>query len=103
MGEYNTQLFSWNWPANNDSIHPIVTSIVDTIMFSIVNVGIASLPDPSQKIQELWGSQEEPNADGGLHACNVTPIFQNNTAASWVKAVMRLNNPTVFRVLYRGQ
>jgi len=88
VGEYNTQLFSWHRPGDDESTLPIVTSIVDTTIYSIVNAAIAGLPDPSQTIRELWGHLEKPNGDGGPYARNVTPIFDNNTAAGWVKAVM---------------
>jgi hypothetical protein len=47
VGEYNTQLFSWHWPGDDESIPLIVTSIVDTTILSIVNAAIAGLPDPS--------------------------------------------------------
>jgi len=30
-------------------------------------------------------------------------MFDNNTAARWVKAAMKLSNPTLFCVVYRGQ
>ena len=103
VGENNTQLFSWHWPGDDESILPIVTSIVDMTILSIVNAAIAGLPDPSRKIRELWGCLEEPNGDGGPYARNVTPIFDNNTAAGWVKAAMKLSNPTLFCVVYRGQ
>jgi hypothetical protein len=103
VGENNTQLFSWHWPGDDESILPIVTSIVDTTILSIVNAAIAGLPDPSRKIRELWGCLEEPNGDGGPYARNVTPIFDNNTAAGWVQAAMKLSNPTLFCVVYRGQ
>ena len=72
-------------------------------ILSIVNAAIASLPDPSLKIWELWRCREEPNWDGGPHARNVTRIFDNNTAAEWVKAVMNCNNPTLFCVIHHGQ
>jgi hypothetical protein len=68
-----------------------------------VNAAIASLPDPSQKIREHWGCLEEPNGDGGPYTRNVTPIFDNNPAARWIKAVMKLCNPPLFCVVYRGQ
>jgi hypothetical protein len=103
VGENNTQLFSWQWPGDDESILPIVTSIVDTTILSIVNAAITSLPDPSQKIRELWGCLEEPNADGGPYARNVTPIFDNNTAAGCVKAAMKLSNPPLVSVVYHGQ
>ena len=85
VGENNTQLFSWHQLGDDESILPIVTSIVDMTILSIVNAAMAGLPDPSRKIQEVWGCLDEPNGDGGLYAHNVTPIFDNNTAARWVK------------------
>jgi hypothetical protein len=103
VGENNTQLFSWHWPGDDESILPIVTSIVDTTILSIVNTAIARLPDPSGKIRELLGCVEEPNGDGGLYARNVTPIFDNNTAAGWVMSALKLSNPTLFCIVYRGQ
>jgi len=103
VGENNTQLFSWHWPGDNESILPIVTSIVDTTILSIVNAAIADLPDPSRKIRDLWGCLEEPNGNGGPYTHNVTPMFDNNTAAGWVKAAMKLTNPMLFCVVYRGQ
>ena len=101
--ENNPQLFSWHWPGDDGSILPIITSIVDTNILSIVNAAIPSLPDPRPKIRELWGCLEEPNGDGGPYACNVTPIFDNNSAAGWVKVAMKLSNPTRLCVVYRGQ
>jgi len=68
-----------------------------------VNDAIAGLQDPSQKSRELWGCLQEPNADGGLYTCNVTPIFDNNTAARWIHVAMKLSNPMLFCVVYRGQ
>ena len=46
---------------------------------------------------------EEHNRDGGLYTCDVTPIFDNNTAAEWVKAAMKLYNPTLSCIVYHGQ
>jgi len=103
VGETNTQLFSWHWPGDYESILPIVTSIVDTNNLSILNAAIARLPDPSRKIRERWVCQEEPNQDGGPYTRYVTPIFDNNTAAGWVKAAMKSINPMLFCVIYRGQ
>jgi hypothetical protein len=71
-------------------------------MLSIVNAEISGLPDPSRKIRELWGCLEERNGDGGPYARNVTPIFDNNTAAGWVKEAMTLYNPTPFHIVYHG-
>jgi len=70
---------------------------------SIMTAAIASLPDPSRIIREPWGFLGEPTGDCGPHARNVTAIFDNNTAAGWVKAAMKLINPTLFHVVYRGQ
>jgi len=53
--------------------------------------------------QELWGCREEPNGDSGLYTHNVTPIFENNTAARWVKEAMKLNNPALLGIGYPGQ
>jgi hypothetical protein len=103
VGENNTQLLSGHWPGDDESILPIVTSIVDTTILSIMNTAIAALSDSSLKIQVLWGCREVPNGDGGLYTHNVTPIFNYNTAARWVQAVMQLSNPTVFCGVYRGQ
>jgi len=77
--------------------------MVDTTILSIVNAAITGLPHPSQTIRELWGCLEEPKGDGGKYARNVTPIIDNNTAAGWVKAAMKLSNPTLFCVVYRGR
>jgi len=53
--------------------------------------------------QELWGCREEPNCDSGLYTLNVTPIFENNTAARWVKAAIILSNRTLLGIGYLGQ
>jgi len=50
VGETNIQLFSWHWPGDDESILPIVSSIIDTTIVLIVNVAIAGLLDPSRKI-----------------------------------------------------
>jgi len=81
VGENNTQLFSSHWPGDDESILPIVTLIIDTTILSIANAATAGLVDPSQKIRELWGCLVKPEGDGGSYARNVTPIFDNNTAA----------------------
>jgi len=49
VGENNTQLFTWDWPGDDESILPIVTSIVNTTILSMVNVAIAGPTDPSRK------------------------------------------------------
>jgi len=81
VGETNTQLVSWHWTGDDESIVPMVTSIVDTTILPIMNASIACLPAPSQNIRALWGCREELNRDGGLQARNVTPIIANIPAA----------------------
>jgi len=103
VGENNSQLISLHWPADYESILPIVTSIVDSNILSSVNAEIGSLPDPSRKIRELWGGLQEANGDGSPYVRNATPIFDNNTATGWVKAAMQFSNPMLFCVVYRGQ
>ena len=65
VGEYSTRLFSSHRPGDDESILPIVTSIVDMTIVSIMNTAIPGLPHPSQKTRGVWGSQEEPDGDGG--------------------------------------
>lgn len=103
MGEKSIQLFSLPWPGDDECILPIVKSIVDGTILSIVDAAIAGHPDPSWKIGELWGCRDEPNGDGGLHSRNVTRILDNYTAARWVQAVMKLNNQMLVCIIYRGQ
>jgi len=50
VGENNTQLFSSHWLGDDESMLPIVTSIVDTTILSMVSAAIAGLPDPSWNI-----------------------------------------------------
>jgi hypothetical protein len=71
VGEFNPHQFSWHWPGEDESILRIVTSIVDKTILSMVNAAISGLPDPSWKIQDLWGCREESNGDGGPHTRNV--------------------------------
>jgi len=103
VGEYNTQQISWHWPGDDEWILEIVTSIIDKTILSILNAAIAGQPDPRRILWELWGCREERHSDGGLQAHNVTTIIGINTAAGWVQAGMKLNNPTLFGVIYRGQ
>jgi len=91
VGDINTQLFSWHWPGDDELVLPIVMSILDTTILSIMIAAIAGLPDLRRKIQELWVRWEEPNGDGDPHAHNVTPIFNNNTAAAYVMVAMESN------------
>lgn len=72
VGEDNPQVVSWHWPRDNESILPIVSSIVETTILSAVNVAIRGLLDPRKKIGELLGCQEEPNRDGGPYTRNGT-------------------------------
>jgi len=103
VGENNKPLFSWHWPGDNESILPIVTPLIDITISWIVNAAISSLPDPNWKIRELWGCWEESIGDGGPYTRNVTAVFDYNTAAQWVKAVMKLSNPKLFCVVYSRQ
>jgi hypothetical protein len=103
VGEHNTQLLKWRWPGDDELILPMVTSIINSTIASIVNAAIAGLPDPSRTIQQLWGYQEEPNDDGGPNASNGTPIFDNNTAARWVKVAIKSSNPTISCIVHGGQ
>ena len=102
-GENNTQLFSWYWPGDDESILLMVTSIVNRTILSIVNAAIVGLPDPSWKIRELWGCRQEPNGEGGPHPCDVTQIINKNPAAGWVKVAIKFNNPTLFCIIHHGQ
>ena len=102
VGENDPQLFSGHWPWDDESILLMVTSIVVTTIVSIVNAAITGLWDPSYKIREIWGCRQEPNVHGGPHACNVTPIIDNNTAARWAKSAMKLSNSMLFCVMYHG-
>jgi len=99
LGEHNTQRFSSYWPGDDISMHPMVTSVVNMTNLTIVNAAIARLPDPRRKIRELWWCWEEPNGGGGLHASNVTPIFDNNTAAQLEKLNITVNNLALLCVL----
>jgi len=84
VGENDTQLFSRHWPADDASILPNVTLIVNPNIVSIVNATIGSLPDPRYNLWGVWSCQEESNGDRGPQAHNVTAITNNNTAAGWV-------------------
>ena len=103
VDEHSTQLLSWHWAGDDESIVPMITSFVAATILSIVNATIAGLPDRSGTIPELWGCRQVPNGDGCPQARNVTPIFVNNTSAGWVQVVMKLINPTHFYVVYHGQ
>jgi len=101
--EHNIQLFSSHWPGDDESILLIVTSNVNITNMSNVNAAITGLPDLRRTIWELWARREKRNVAGGLHAWNVTPIFDNNTPARRVQAAMKLHNRTLFWVIYHGQ
>jgi hypothetical protein len=103
VGENHTPLFAWHQPGDYESIHLIVTSIVHMTILPIINDAIASLPDCSWKIQELWVCREEPNGDCGSYARNVTTILDNSTAAGWIQVARKFCNPTLLYVVYCGQ
>jgi len=96
VDENNTPLFWWHWPGDDELILPIVTSIVDTTIWSVVNAEIGGLPDPSRTIREHWGCREEPNWDGSPYSHSVTQFFDTYTSAGWVKAATKLSNPPDF-------
>jgi len=101
--ENSTQQFSWHCPRDDESILPIVTATVNTTICSIVTAAITHLPDPSWNVREPSGCCKEPNGDDGMHAGNVTPIFNNNTAAGWVQATMTLGQPKLCCAVCCGQ
>jgi hypothetical protein len=103
VGENQIQLCSWHRPGDDESIVLNDTSIFDITILSIVHTAIAGLPHPSRKLREHWGCLEELNGDGSLYAFNLTPIFNNHTAAGLVKTAMKLSNPTLFCVVYHSQ
>jgi hypothetical protein len=69
----------------------------------MMNAAIAGLADTRENIRKFWGCWEEHNGDGCQDAQVFTTIFDNNTAARWVKAAMKLNNPTLFSIVHYGQ
>jgi hypothetical protein len=81
VGDNDAQLVSWHWLGDDESIHQIGTSIIETTIMSIVKAAIAGLPNSNWKIRELCGCREGPIGDGGLYAHIVTPISDSNTAA----------------------
>jgi len=103
VGENNTQLFSWQWPEDDEMLLPIITTIVNTTTLSIVNAVVTGLPDCSLNVTEPWGSRVKGNRNGHLRAHNGTLIFDINTAARWVKVRMNLINPMLFCVVYHSQ
>lgn len=103
VGENTTLLLSCHWPGGDESICPIVISIIDITIWSIVNAAISGLPDSSQKIRVLWGCREQADGDGGLSARNDTPIIPNNTAAGCVMAAMNFRNERHFCIVYCAQ
>jgi hypothetical protein len=82
---------------------PIVTSIVDMSILSIITVAINSLLTHRRKIHELCFCRRVLEKYRDTHSCRVTLIICNNSAAGWVDAVMKLYNPTVVYVIYHGQ
>jgi hypothetical protein len=62
VGENNTELISWYWPADDESILPIVTSIIDTTIVSIVNAQLPVYQTPagqSESFGAAWRSLME--------------------------------------------
>jgi hypothetical protein len=94
--ENNTQLISWHWVGDDESMFPIVTLIIHMTIFSIVNTEITSLPDPSRKFRDLWVCWEKANADGSPYYCNVNSVFNPNTGVGLIKAAMKFSNPALF-------
>jgi len=85
-----TEVHSCHCPADHESWIPILTSIVDMTTFSIMNSAIARFADPRPEVCGYWRCWEKSNVHYGLHSSNVTPIFNEHTAAGWVKLVMKL-------------
>jgi hypothetical protein len=50
VGKNNTQLFSWDWPGDDESILPTVSSFIDMTILIIPNAAIAAMQDPSHTI-----------------------------------------------------
>jgi hypothetical protein len=50
VGDINTRRFSWHWPVDNESIIPMVSSIVNMTFSSVSNAAIPSLPGCRQKL-----------------------------------------------------
>jgi len=48
-----------------------------------MNAAIGGLPGPTWIVRDHWGCREEQIRASGLHACNVTQIFKNNTSIRW--------------------
>jgi len=99
----NSDLFSWHWRGDDESILRIVTSVVDTMIVSIVDAPIPSKPDCRQSFREWWGCRAGPNGDGGLYARQVAPIANENISAGGVQAAMTISNQMRFCVLRRGR
>jgi hypothetical protein len=53
VGYNNSHQISWHWLGYDEWILLTVTSIVNTTILSIVNAGIAGLPDSSRTIPAL--------------------------------------------------
>ena len=52
VGGNTTHLFSWHWPGDDELILPIVTSILNRSIWSIINAATPSLRGPSTRIRE---------------------------------------------------
>jgi len=58
---------------------------------------------PAGNSDSFWGCWVEPNRHGGPYARNVTPIFNTNTAARGVRAVMKSSNRMLYCFICCGQ
>jgi hypothetical protein len=101
--ENNSQLFACHWPWDDGAILPVVIFIIDRNIVSIVHAAISGLPEGCCNIRDLCGCLEKPNGNRVLYVCNITPIFDNNTAARWIMAAMKFSNPKHCRVSYHSQ
>lgn len=103
VGGNNTQMFWWHWPADGESLFPIVSSILNMTIMSIMNATIAGLPNPSWTMWELEGCQKEPNGGGGLHLWNFTSIFDDNNIGGCVLVAKRFPKPGLLCIIDYGQ
>jgi hypothetical protein len=67
-----------------------------------VNAAKTSLPDLNNKFLDLQGCWKETTGDGGQYTRNITPIFNQNTAARWVKAAMKRNQAWYVCIMFHG-
>lgn len=60
VGENNSQLCSWHWPGDDESILLTVTSFVNTTIVSIMSAAIAGLPDPTRQSESSGSAVRSP-------------------------------------------